>query len=89
MGLEVVDGDQRHAQAPGQRFRRRQPHQQRTDQSRLGGDGDGRQIREFRVGPRQGFIDHRQDAFDMSSRSDLRHDAAEPGVQLILAGDDA
>ena len=85
--LKMVDADQRQAR------RRRNPlgaHHAREDaanQSRPGGGGHRIQIGERHVRLGQRGLDAVIQPFDMGARRNLRHHAAERGVQAILPPD--
>ena len=89
MAFEVVDGEQRFARSPGERFCAGQPDDQAPDQARPGGGGDGINLCQLQPCIVQCGGDDPVEGFDMGARCDLRHDAAECGVFLDLRQDDA
>ena len=94
VGLEVVDGDERHVPRQGQRLGRRHADQERPDQPGTVGGGHGVDLAPRRrpgtVGqPRldEGLGHHRHDEVDVGPAGDLGHDAAVAGVEVDLAAD--
>ena len=63
---------------------RRRNDQQRTDQPRAGGVGDGLDLLAGWRRPIQHLADQRQHAFDVVARSELRHNAAIDAMQIDL-----
>jgi hypothetical protein len=89
VGGNVIHADERDSQHRRQSLRRRQPHQQRADQPRLHGNGDGGEVGKLHVRLSQRFIDDGQNPPHVGAGRDLGNDAPEPRVQIVLRGDDA
>ena len=86
--MQVVDGDERQPARPGDRLRGGEADEQRADQPGPRGDGDRVDVVEGRSRVGERLADHRRDELEVPPRRDLRHDAAEPCMQLGLRGDD-
>ena len=76
------------SRASAERLRGRKTHEQRTGEARPIGYGDGTQIAELQARIADRLVDYGENPLQVRSRSDLRHDAAESLVKLILRGDD-
>ena len=76
VAFNVVDPDERHAGGEAQALGIGQPDQQRPDQARTHGDGDGRKVFQTGAGAQQGFANHRNDGAQMLPRSQFGNHAA-------------
>ena len=85
VGLEVVHPDERHVPHERQRLGRAHADEQRADQTRADGGGDGVDAGVLDAGLDDGLGDDRHDQLDVGAAGDLGHDAAEAGVQIDLA----
>ncbi len=85
--MNVIHGHKRNVESHAERLSRGNAHKQRTGEARRIGDSDRRDVGERRAGAFQALINHRQDSFNVRSRSDLRYDAAEHLVEFVLRGD--
>ncbi len=88
VAFNVVDAEQRHAQANGEHLGRADADQQGADQARRMMHGDAADLIQTHAGLAQRFVDDRQQSLQMCPRRDLRHDAAEARVQIGLRRDD-
>ena len=88
VAVEVVDGDQREPARPGERLRRGDADQERTDESRALRDADRLDVAQIGVRLVERPAHGRQDQLQMMAGGHLRDDAAVGGVQLGLGGDD-
>ncbi len=88
VALDVVDRDERQATPIGDRLGRRQPHEQRTDETRAARGGDGAQVVPAHPSHAQGLGYHVAQQLGVAARRHLRHHATELGVQLVLRRDD-
>jgi hypothetical protein len=89
VGLEVVDGDERHVPRQRERLGRRHPDEQRPDQT---GPDRARHGVDAPVGDARlddGASDHRVEQLEVRTAGDLGDDAAERGVQFDLRRHDA
>jgi hypothetical protein len=84
VAVEVVDGRERQSPCPRERLGCRETDEERSDQARPLGDGDRVDVVEARSGFAERLLDNGCDELEMPARCDLRHDAAEPRVQLRL-----
>ncbi len=89
VALDVIDADQRHVQAHREHLGGADADQQSADQPRRIVDGDAADVFEAYRRLLQRLVDDRQQTLQMGAGGDLRHDAAEAGVQIGLRGDDA
>ena len=88
VGRDVVVAHDRDLQGRREPLGGRESDQQRADEPRRDGHGDGLELRLGDAGSRHRLVDHRDDAFDVGPRRHLRHDPAPPRMELILTGDD-
>ena len=88
MPLQVVDRDERDSARPRDRLGRREPDEQRADQPRPARDADPREIAELDARLVERGPQDRRDELEVTTRGDLRHDAAEVRVELGLRRDD-
>jgi len=88
MAVQVVDRSEGQPPRPGERLRRRQPDEERADQPRALRDRDPFDPVEPDPGLAERLAQDGRNELEMSSRRDLRHDAAVLRVQLRLRGDD-
>ena len=86
--LDVMDGHQRLPVHPGPTLGRGDTHEQRPDQARLGGDGDGIDVRRAHAGLVKRLVDDRQDLLEVGAAGELGDDAAVERVHGRLAVDD-
>ena len=84
MPFEVIDRGEGQPASPGEGLRSRDADEQRTDEPRALRDGDPLHALERYVRRLERCDDHRPDELEVTPRSDLRHDAAEPRVELGL-----
>ena len=88
MAVQVIDGNQRQLLREGEALRGGETDEERADQARALGHTDRIEALELRVSLGQRLPHHREDELEVTSRGDLRDDAAEAGVQLGLGRDD-
>ena len=81
---DVVHRNQRFSGGKGQALGEVHPHQQRTDQARRIGDGDGVHVGKTCPRVPQGLLHHAVDALHVAAGGDLRHHAAVNGVHIHL-----
>ena len=84
MAFHSVHSHSRNVQANGQRLGAGGANQQRADQARTRGVGDGFDLRALYASLSQHLTDQRQHALDVIARSQLRHYAAEHPMLLDL-----
>ena len=82
----MVDAHHGDAPAEGQRLGRGDADQQRADQARSGGHGDGVRSPPADAGLVERPLDDGRDRLDVGAAGQLGHDPAEGGVQVDLAG---
>ena len=82
--MQVVHGHERQAAAPGERLGGGEADQQRADQARALGDGDGLDVVERGAGFGQRLPHHGEHELEVVPRCDLGHDPAEARVQVGL-----
>ena len=87
--FEVVHAHQGQIQAEGERFRRGHADGQRSHQSRPAGHREGVEVAQCHAGLLQGFVDHREQTFDVFARCQFGHHATKPAMEIGLRGDDA
>ena len=80
----MVDADQRHVQRQCQRFGCHDANDQRSGQPRCIGHRHGIQLSQLEARALHRFVNHRQDALDMSPRGQLGHDTPVALVQFVL-----
>ena len=85
----MVDADERHVPRQRQRLGRRHADEQGADQAGPDRAGDGVDAAVVDPGLDDRPGDHRVEQLEVGPAGDLRHDAAERGVQLDLRADDA
>src|SRR5438128_3247498 len=85
---QVTDADDRQFARPGNRLRHVDPDQQAAHQAGTAGHGDRIDLLPAGAGGLERSFDHRDEGLQVRARRDLRNDAAEGGVQLILRPDD-
>jgi len=85
---DMVDTDERFAEAPRHRLRRARADEQRADETGTIAHRDGIEFlrRDARCGQRG--ANHRQNSFNVRAARDLGNDAFELLVKLMLRGDD-
>ena len=88
VALEVIDRDERDAEAVGEALRAGDADQQRADESRAGGDRDRSTSLHAQLRVVERARDQRKEMLQMFARGDLRHDAAERLMPLDLRGDE-
>src|SRR3954469_23789211 len=88
MRVNVIDPNERFAQRPRQRFGRRNPNEQRTDQPWPVCDAHGLNLVECSIGLLQRFAEDGEDIFDVGAAGDFWDDAAVDGVEMGLRGND-
>ena len=88
MGTEVMGRDNRLAGREGEALGVVDPHQQRADQPRRVGDGDGVDVPKGQPRLLHRPVDHPADVLTVPPRGDFRYDAAVFAVLLHLGGDD-
>ena len=84
--FDVVDADEGHAGGEGQALGVGEPDEQRADEPRTHGDGDGRKVLQAGVGAEQGFAHHRNDGAKVFARGELRDYAAVLAMHGDLRG---
>ncbi len=88
MPFHVVNPGQRDTARVGDGLPRREPHQQRADQSGSAGDRHPLNFRQGNATLCQRFLDHHRNRFQVFARGEFRHDTAVFGVNVHLRGDD-
>ena len=88
VGLEVVDAHERHVPDERERLGRADPHQERAHQARADGGRDRVDAGAVEAGLDERLGDDRREQLDVRAAGDLRHDAAEAGVEVDLARHD-
>jgi hypothetical protein len=78
--VQVADGDQRQAACEGERLGGGEADQQRSDQARALGDGDGADLVEPDPGLVQRPLDDGHAQLQVAARGHLGHDPAVAGV---------
>jgi hypothetical protein len=86
--LQVVDRNERDPPRPGDRLRRREPHEEGADQPGPARDADARDVAQPHSRLCQRLADHRGHELEMAAGGDLGDDAAVAGMELGLRGDD-
>ena len=89
VAFDVIDGDQRLFQRPGQRLGKADAGQQRARQSGAVGDGNGVHVRIGQARFGQRGAGHRHQVAQMFAAGQLRHHAAIGGVGGDLRSDHA
>ncbi len=84
--LEVVDPDERDPPRQGVGLGGAHPDQQRADETGPHGGGDPVEVTRCGVGDVEGSADNGREQLDVGPAGNLRHDPAEVGVQVGLAG---
>ena len=82
-----LHADQRRAGGERRRLRGGHPDQERADQTRADGHGDAVDVAEPDAGLLERLRQQRVERLHVRAGGDLGHDAAEPLVQVLLAGD--
>jgi hypothetical protein len=85
--LQMVDRDQRQATGSGNCLGRADPDQERPDQARPGGGGNGVDLVQRHPRLPQRRLDHRRGQLQVVTRRHLRHHSPEPLVGGGLGGD--
>ena len=88
VAFEMVDAEERLAERPRHGFGVAHADEQRADQVRPLGDGDGVEVGVGDVGLFAGFAHHGDDFFQVGARGELRDNAAILGVEVDLRADD-
>ena len=88
VAFEVVDGDERLAESPGQGFGVADADEQGTGEAGAFGDGDRVHVRHGDVGFAEGGIDDGDDGAEVLAGGEFGDDAAVRGVDGDLRGDD-
>src|SRR5680860_422682 len=88
MTREVMNGHERHVEAPGKCLAVAEPDEQRSDEPRPAGGGDGVEVAKLESGRCQGVFDGGVDYIEVLAAGPLRHYATELGVQRRLAPHD-
>ena len=82
----MVHRHQGQARGQGQPLGEVHPHQQRADEPRGVGDGDGVHLGELFAAPLQGLLHHGHNGLAVAAGGDFRHHAAVDFVLLHLGG---